>query len=146
MVCVAQVLGKADFKLENLYKISLDVDLYLGSGSKLVVKFYKYDNTTLQDNSVIDNFAPPENIKENENVPHPQGKPVEIATLVLTTDNTEEVISTIVKFTVTKSIIFKNYMRVKREYPKPGADKPALFKEYCDKKKQYIKAPTKPDP
>ena len=101
-------LGLATFELENLYKVSLEKDLQLYQGSKLVVKFYKY-NLTLQDNSVIDEFAPPENIKENEDVPHPRGAEgwswgtVQIAKLVLTGENTENEISTIASFTVHQS-------------------------------------------
>ena len=105
--------GWATFKLENMYKVSLEKDLQLYAGRKLVVKFYKYDNITFQDNSVIHEFVPPKTIKENENVPHPLGAPVppskypggtvQIARLVLTTDNTAEVISEIASFTVHQS-------------------------------------------
>ena len=114
--CIAHAFpweGTATFKLENMYKVSLEKDLKLYGGKKLVVKFYKYDNTTLQAESIVDNITPPENIKENENVPHPLGAPVppskypggtvQIARLVLTTDNTAEVISEIASFTVHQS-------------------------------------------
>jgi len=101
--------GWATFRLENLYKVSLEKDLQLYAGRKLVVKFYKYDNVTFQTESVIHNFTPRENIKENENIPHPRGAErfpwgtVQIARLVLTTDNTKNVISTIASFTVHQS-------------------------------------------
>jgi len=136
-------MGTATFKLENLYKVSLSKDLQLYLGSKLVVKFYKYDGITLQAESAIENFAPPRTILENENVPHPSGLvPVEIVRLVLTTDSTEnEIPPTIGSFTVTKSVLFKRYGDIKKEYVKPGADRSALFKEYGDIKKQYAKAP-----
>lgn len=134
--------GWAKFELENLYKVSLEKDLQLFAGKKLVVKFYKYDNVTLQDNSVIENISPPQQVKENENVPHPSGLPVEIATLVLTKDNTaDEIRPIIASFTVTKSILFARYLEIKSEYPKPGADKVALFSEYLKVKSQYPKAP-----
>jgi hypothetical protein len=92
-VDVVNWTGTATFELENLYKVGLEKDIQLGLGSKLVVKFYKYDNT-FQAESVIDNITPPYPcfIKEKENVPHPLGKPVEKFTLALTTDNTENVI------------------------------------------------------
>jgi len=102
-------MGKATFKLENMYKVSLEKDLQLYAGRKLVVKFYRYNNVTLQANSVIENITPPENVKENENVPQPRGAEgypwgtVQIARLVLTTDDTEEVISIIASFTVHQS-------------------------------------------
>jgi len=101
--------GTATFKLENLYKLNLYKDIWLYEGRKLVVKFYKYDNITLQANSVIEDITPPENVKENENVPHPRAAErfpwgtVQIARLVLTTENENEVISTIASFTVHQS-------------------------------------------
>jgi len=140
--CTAHtLLPKAEFSLVTLYKVGLDMNLWLENGSKLVVKFYKYDNITLQADSAIENFVPPKHAENIENVPHPSGLPVEIVTLALTTDNTEEVIYTIASFTVTKSVLFRRYSEIKREYVKPEADKPALFKEYSDIKKQYVKAP-----
>jgi len=97
--------GSAVFKLENLYKVGLEKDLKLYAGSKLVVKFYDYvDNS--ENEVVIKNITPPENIKDNENVPHPPGGSPPVSTavkkaeLVLTTDNTEEVIAS---FTVHQS-------------------------------------------
>jgi len=137
--CIAH-RAKVEFKLENLYKVSLDLNLYLDNGSKLVVKFYDYWNV-FQAESVIDEFVPPKHVENIENVPHPSGLPVEIVTLALTTDNTEEVISTIGSFTVTKSILFARYTKIKTEYVKPEADKSALFKEYTRIKVQYVRAP-----
>jgi len=139
--CVAHVFSpKAGFKLENLYKVGLDMNLWPENGSKLVVKFYKYDSTYQAEN-VIENFAPPKHIENIENIPHPSGLPVEIVRLVLTTDDTANEISTIASFTATKSVLFGRYGKIKTEYSKTGADKPALFKEYSDIKKQYAKAP-----
>jgi len=142
--CVAHAAiwaGSATFSLENLYKVSLGKDLQLYTGSKLVVKFYTYTGDN-QGESVIDNFVPPKTILENENVPHPSGLvPVEKARLVLTTDNTEEVVSTVASFTATKGVLASRYLKIKGEYVKPGADKPALAAEYLEVKSQYIKAP-----
>jgi len=141
--CIAcALLPRAEFSFVTLYKVSLDMDLWLENGSRLVVKFYKYDNITLQADSAIENFAPPKRAENIENVPHPSGLPVEIVTLALTTDNMEEVIYTITSFTVTKSILFARYSEIKREYAKPEADKPALFAEYAAIKIQYVKAPS----
>ena len=133
--------GSATFKLENLYKVSLNKDLQLYTGSKLVVKFYDYGNNP-ENEVVIENITPPENVKENENVPHPSGLvPVEIVRLVLTSDNTEEVISIIASFTVTKSKLAGRYLEIKNEYVQLGADRPALAAEYLKIKSQYVKAP-----
>jgi hypothetical protein len=106
--------GWVSFKFENLYKVSLEKDLWLYTGSKLVVKFYKYDNI-LQTERVIDNISPPHQVKENENVPQPRGAEgfpwgtVQIAKLVLTTDNTAEVLYTIASFTVHQSDLRERY-------------------------------------
>jgi len=101
--------GWARLWLENLYKVGLEKDLQLYAGRKLVVKFYKYDNATFQTETVIHSFTPRENIKENENAPQLRQAEgfswgtVQIARLVLTTDNTKNVISTIASFTVHQS-------------------------------------------
>jgi len=131
----------AKFSLVTLYKAGLDLDVYLENGSKLVVKFYTYmgDN---QGEYVIWENATPAHVVLLENVLHPSSLPVEIVTLALTTDNTEEVISTIAGFTANKGVLFGRYLEIKSEYIKPGADKPALFNEYGAVKKQYAKAPS----
>jgi len=137
--------GWATFKLENLYKVSLEKDLQLYTGSKLVVKFYKYDNTTFQAESVIDNWiTTPKQVKENENVPHPSGLPVQIATLVLTTDDTaNEIRPTIASFTVTKPILSARYSKVKRDYSfAPPGVKPGFSAEYGAVKRAYNFAPS----
>ena len=135
--------GTVTFRFENLYKVSLEKDnLWLYDGRKLVVKFYTYDNMFQAENVIHENFALPWRVvPENENVPHPSGLPVEIARLVLTTDDTANEISTIASFTATRSVLANRYLAVKLEYVKPGADKPALADEYLKIKTQYIKAP-----
>jgi len=123
--CIAHAVpweGTATFKLENLYKVSLEKDLQLYAGLKLVVKFYKYGGVTLQAESVVENITPPENIKENENIPHPraaEGYPwgtVQVTKLVLTTDNTEEVISTIASLTVNHGQFRDRYKTILRAW------------------------------
>ncbi|MCK4405352.1 MAG: hypothetical protein KAV43_02450 [Hadesarchaea archaeon] len=101
--CITHAVSpKAEFSLATLYDVNLDLNHWIENGSKLVAKFYKYDNITLQAENVIDEFSPPKHIENIENLPHPLDLPVEIVTLVLTTDNTENVISTIASFTVRK--------------------------------------------
>jgi hypothetical protein len=140
--CIAHaLLPRAEFSLVTLYKVSLNVNLWVENGSKLVVKFYEYDNITLQAESVIENFTPPHHAENIENVPHPMGEPIEIVTLVLTPDNTEEVISTMASFTVTKGVLFGRYLEIIGEYGRPGSDKPALFGEYLALISQYSRAP-----
>ena len=140
--------GAATFKLENLYNVGLEKDLQINTGSKLVVKFYKYDNVTFQTESVIENIAPPQSVVENENVPHPRAAEryswgtVQIARLVLTTDNENEVISTIASFTVHQSHLRWRYINILRDW---GA-LPELWDEFRaeigDILKQWASAPT----
>ena len=104
--------GTAVFRLENIWAVRIEKNLYLENGSKLVVKFYSW-GSVFQDESVIENFSPPWHVEENEIVPHPRGNPVENARLVLTTDNTENVTSTIASFTVTKSTLIGRISAIK---------------------------------
>jgi len=140
--------GSATFKLENLYKLNLYEDnLWLYQGAKLVVKFYKYDNVTFQVESVIHNFTPPENIRENENVPQPRGAEgfswgtVQIATLVLTGDNTENVILTMASFTVYQSDIRNRYIAILRAWAANPGLQSAFRAEVIDILKQWSSAP-----
>ena len=108
---------KAEFKLENLYKVSLDTNLWFENGSKLVVKFYDYLNNFESEN-VFWSGTTPAHVEKFENIPHPpQGSlpvrnAVKRADLVLTTDNTENVISTIASFTVYKSDLRYRYIDI----------------------------------
>jgi hypothetical protein len=138
--CVAQAAmlgwnGTATFTLENMYKVGLEANLQLYAGTKLVVKFYKYDGVTLQAQSVIHTFTPPENIKENENVPQPVGT-VQIARLVLTGDSTDNIISTIASFIVYQSDIRDRYGDILRAW----ASSP-LISEVGDILRQWSSAP-----
>jgi len=97
----------AVFKLENLYKVSLEKDLWLYTGAMLVVEFYNYDNN-FQAISLIEIITPPQRVVENENVPHPRGAEgypwgtVQIARLILM-EYTGEPISIIASLTVHQS-------------------------------------------
>jgi len=142
--CIAHAvpwMGTATFKLENLYKVSLEKDLQLYTGSKLVVKFYKYDNVTLQVNSVIKDITPPENVRENENVPHPRGAEgypwgtVQIARLVLTMENENEVISTIASFTVHQSHLRDRDKAILKDW----GGHPELHDAFRDEDKDILK-------
>jgi len=151
--CVAYAAvwaGTVVWKLENLYAVHLDMNLYLENGSRLVVKFYKYDNT-FQAGSVIENITPPENVKENENAPHPLGNPVppskyptgtvQIARLVLTTDNTAEVITTVASFTVRQSHLKDRFFNILGLWF-PNPDKHDAFRaEIRDILGQWFPAP-----
>jgi uncharacterized membrane protein len=92
---------KAEFKLENLYKISLDIDVYVNEGSRLVILFYTYTGA-YQGESVVWSGITPTQVTLLENVPHPDNKPIENATLVLT-DEEGNVLWVITSFIVRRS-------------------------------------------
>jgi hypothetical protein len=129
------------FKLENLYVISLSVDTYLENGSRLVVKFYNYAGV-FENERVFENLTPPAHVVKSDNVPHPENKAVENATLVLT-DDANNVISTITSFTVRRSDLMKRISEIKGEWPyADAAERSALMKEISGIKGQWPYAPT----
>jgi len=129
--------GTAVFGLENLWAVRLEKILDLYQGSKLVVKFYFYDNT-YENEVVIENFTPPWHVEENEIVPHPTlpwcyKSAVKKAKLDLTADNTENVISTIATFTTTKSYLIMRISAIKIGWPFASpAKKSVMIKEISD--------------
>jgi hypothetical protein len=144
--------GTATFALENMYKVSVDKNLQLNTGKKLVVKFYKYDNVTLQAQSVIDNWVTtPHLIIAKENVPHPLGTPVpptkfpagtvQIAKLVLTENNTANEISEIANFVVHQSDLRNRYIEILIAWAGCPACQPAFRAEIIDILLQWASAP-----
>jgi parallel beta-helix repeat protein len=129
--------GTVKLSLKNLYKVGLRNDLRIYTRSKLVIKFYKYDSTFWAE-SIVDNIMPPFPyfIKENENVPHPLGGHLEKVELVLTTDNMEEVISSMASFTVHQTDLRGRYGDILRAW----ADNP-LISEIGDILRQWSSAP-----
>lgn len=107
--------------------------------------FYDYYNN-FENEVVIEDITPPENIKDNENVPHPGGSPpvskaVKKAELVLTTDNTGEVISIIASFTVHQSHLKSRFIGILGLWF-PNPDKHDAFKaEIRDILSQWFAAP-----
>jgi len=100
--CIAHAVSKAEFSLVTLYEVNLDAFIYLEEGSKLVLKFYTYGDA-YQGENVVWSGTTPASVFLLENVLHPFGEPVENAVLILTAENTENVISTIASFTVHQS-------------------------------------------
>ena len=136
---VTNYTGTAVFSLENVWAVRLEKNLDLENGSKLMVKFYTWYDA-FQDESVIENFVPPWHVEENEIVPHPQGKPVENARLVLT-DNAGSVISTIASFTVRRSTLIDRVRAIKSMWPYEPIKKP-LIDEISVIKGQWSLAPS----
>lgn len=138
--CVAHVQGKAEFALVTPYKLSLDADLYLGSGSKLVVKFYTW-GYDFEGESIFENFIPPAHIVKFENVIHPENGQVHRAMLVLT-DNAGNVIQTMATFTLRRSDLIKMISKIKSEWHfAPPERRPLLIMELSDIKLKWSLAP-----
>jgi len=144
-----QLTGWAVFGLENLYSVRLEENLNLLIGSKLVLKFYDYFNpSNLEGENVVhENFALPAHVEENENISHPsQGtlpvrNAVKKAELVLTTDNTENVISTIASFTVHQSDLRSRYMAILGAWSANPEQQSAFRAEIGDIMRQWSGAP-----
>jgi len=141
--CITHAVSpKAEFSLATLYDVSLDLNHWIKNGSKLVAKFYKYYNITLQAENVIDEFSPPKHIENIENLPHPLDLPVEIVTLVLTTDNTENVISTLASFTVRRGDLTARIAGIDLSWPyAPFEERSALMVEIAAIDVQWPYAP-----
>ena len=107
--------GTGVFGLENLYAVSLDTDLWLGEGSKLVVKFYTYADSYRGEN-VVWSGTTPDNVSFSKTVPHPLGQGTQKAKLDLTTDDTDNVISTIASFTVRRVTLETRLMDIPMEH------------------------------
>jgi len=117
--CIAHAAiwaGTATFELNDMYNVRLEKDLWIYTGSKLVVKFYTYGDVSENEN-VIENFSPPWHVVENENARHPEGIGVKKVRLDLTTDDTENVISTIATFTVTRDSLAGRLVDIYMEWP-----------------------------
>jgi len=139
--CIAHAVSpKAEFSLVTLYKISLDVNLYLENGSKLVVKFYTYMGDNQGENLVWENVTPA-HVVLLEDIPHPQGKTVERAELVLT-DAEGVTISTLSTFIAGRGRLMDRIFGISMEYPSATpAQRQALMDEVFDISMMYPSAP-----
>jgi len=139
--------GTAVFSLENLYAVCLEKNLDLNEGSKLVVKFYTWWDG-YENESVIENFVPPWHVEEIEKVPNPtlpwcHKSAVKKARLDMTTDNTENVISTIASFTVTRDPLIGRVRAIKGFWPWASPDeRDKLWKELRDIRGLWAYAPS----
>jgi len=133
--------GTATFSLVNLYTVNVEKILDLNQGSKLVVKFYAYDNVTFENENVIETFVPPAHVEENENARHPEGIGVKRARLVLT-DGAGAKIATIATFTVTRSILMARIAEIDLRWPYASfAERSVLMAEIADIDLQWPYAP-----
>jgi len=140
--------GSATFRLVTLYKLNLYKDnLWLNMGSKLVVKFYKYDNT-FEDENVIHIFTPPWHVvPENENVAYP-GENIGIKKAKLwLVDNENNEISKIKGWVTIRDDLWKRLMEIRAEWPYADAsERDALWAELMGIRSQWPYAPSTRDP
>ena len=134
------------FKFENLYKVSLDVNHWLENGSRLVVKFYRYDNTYQAESLFWEGTAPAQVVKA-ENVPHPrsaEGYPwgtVQKAALVATDEFGNE-IQIVDNFTAYRNHLWNRLTGIRAEWPyATPLERDALWKELTDIRLQWPYAP-----
>jgi hypothetical protein len=115
--CIAKLIEeRADFSLVTLYEVCLNADLQLENGSKLVIKFYTYDDE-YQCENVVWGGTTPAHVAFVENVAHPGNNPVEKITLALTLDNTANEILTISSFVVGRSILWGRLVEIRTGWP-----------------------------
>jgi len=139
--CIAHRV-KPQFSLATLYKVAVGLDFYLHTGSKLVVKFFTYGGDYQGENVFWSGIIPTQ-ISENENVPHPLGNPVENIVLVLTGDNTENVISIVGSFIVRKDDLWNRLIEIRRIWPyATPSERDALWAELINIRRQWPYAPS----
>lgn len=134
--------SEAAFWLENLYKVGLGVDFYPNEGSRLVVEFYTYEGD-YQAESVVWTGSTPTHVAFLENVPHPQGLPVEKVRLLLVDEAGAE-IATVDIYTVIKTYLIIRMSQIKGMWPyaSPGPERTALIQEISGIKGQWPLAPS----
>jgi hypothetical protein len=129
------------FSLVTLYEVSLDVDLYLPIGSKLIVKFYTYADAYEGEN-LLWSGATPQRVIILENLPHPDNKPVKKAMLVLA-DNEGSVVQTMESFIVRRDDLIARISEIKGEWPYASpVEKSVLISEISGIKGQWPYAPS----
>ncbi len=117
--CIAHAAswtGTVTLELENLYSVRLEEDLWIYIGSKLVVKFYDYADAFENENVFWDSTTPA-HLEGNESVSHPENVSAKKVRLDLTTDDTDDVISTISSFTVTRGVLNGRLVEIYLEWP-----------------------------
>lgn len=130
----------AKFSLVTLYEIGLDVDLYLPTGSKLIVKFYTYADAYEGENLLWSGTTPTQ-VTILENIRHPQDGPVKKVRLVLT-DGTGAEVATINTFTVRRSNLMGRITEIDMEWPYASFERRSvLMSEIADIDMQWPYAP-----
>ncbi len=133
--------GRIEFGLATLYKVSLDIDLHLDIGSKLVLKFLTYGGEE-RGERVVWSGTTPADVTLLENVAHPQAEAVERVVLLLEDDG-GSVISTMATFTVTRSVLLGRASKIKSAWPYvDSATRSAFLGELSGAKSKWPYAPS----
>jgi uncharacterized membrane protein len=137
--CIAHRL-KAEFKLKNLYEVSLDLDIYFNEGSRIITEFYDYQDV-YEGEEIVWSGPTPTHVVLEENIPHPLGYPVEKVTLVLA-DEYSNTISVVLIFTVTKDDLWNRIVEIQGIWPDATPEeKDQLWAELVDILMQWPTAP-----
>ncbi|GAI49391.1 unnamed protein product, partial [marine sediment metagenome] len=106
-----------------------------------IVEFYTYEEN-YQAESVVWSGTTPAHVVFLENVPHPQGKPVEVTRLVLADEN-DNAISIISGFVVRRLHLEMRYTEIPGEWALASEEeKIALEAEFEDIENQWPRAPS----
>lgn len=137
--CIAHRV-EAKFSLTTLYKVGLELDFYLHTGAKIVAKFYTYTDS-YQSENIVWSGTPPTQVAISEDIPHPQGEPIEKIKLVLT-DGAGAEIATIGTFTVTRDLLAGRVVDIYIEWPFASLpERDNLYSEIVDIYLQWPFAP-----
>jgi len=131
----------AYFKLENMTKVSIDLNLRLREDAEnLVAKFYHYYDLFQGENVIWESM--PWHLISKPYVLHPQGKPVEKVRLVLV-DGAGAEIATVETYKVVKPDLIKRAALLKGQWDlvPPGEPKSAIIREMAMIKGQWELAP-----
>jgi len=133
--------GTATISLKEIWTVNVDKDLKIYLGSKLVVKFYTY-NDAYEGENVIETFVPPFEVKEIETARHPvKDTGVKKARLWLV-DGAGAEIDNIATFTATRSILMSRLAEIDLEWPYADAPRRSeLMKEIAAIDLQWPYAP-----
>jgi hypothetical protein len=131
--------SKVTFELVNLYKVSLDLELYLAEGSALVVRFYSYAGAYQAEN-IFWTGTTPEHVVKFENVPHPENRPVERIELILVLNGSGRKLAS---FTVNRGRLINRILQIKARWPYAfPPERSLLFKELADISSKWPYAPS----
>jgi len=131
----------------NIYQVLLEMNLALYQGSKLVVKFYTYDNVFENQSVIHENFALPWRVEENRTVAHPSmWIAVKKAKLLLVDDVGNE-ISKIKGWVTIRDDLWGRLMAIRAKWPYASPEnRENIWKELLGIRSLWPYAPNTRDP